>query len=160
MDGIWGAPAGAGAILAGACIAGITLAGAGAIGAGAILVGATGAGITLAGDWAVGRDFCGAWALAAKLMLKRAAEAKPNIVRSITVAFSMIHFAQIGSNDRDRVHDHRDWVDPLYGIIDCALWEFCEFSNEYDDFFGQAWISPEISWFQVARTEENREVFA
>ena len=47
----------------------------------------------------------------------------------------MILLTLIKSNNRDRVHDHRDQVAPLYGIIDCAFWEFCEFSNEYSDFF-------------------------
>jgi len=68
--------------------------------------------------------------LATKPMLNKAAEAKPNILRSITGEFSMIRFAQIDPIDHDRVHDHRDSVDLLYGIINCALWEFCEFSDE------------------------------
>ena len=36
---------------------------------------------------------------------------------------------------RDRVHVDLDRVDPLYGIIVCVLWEFCEFFSDYIDFF-------------------------
>jgi hypothetical protein len=35
---------------------------------------------------------------------------------------------------RDRVHVDLRRVDPLYGIIVCVLWEFCEFFSDYIDF--------------------------
>jgi len=73
--------------------------------------------------------------LATNPMLRRQAAAQPKTLRSVIDAFSSDSSRPGRSGRRDRVHDSYNRVDPLYGIIVCVFWEFCEFFSEYGDFF-------------------------